>query len=342
MSSNMSVLIIYTGGTIGMVMDQETQSLVPLNFDIIKEQLPELNRFQVKLESLSFDQPIDSSNMSPDVWKELAGIIHTNYDSFDGFVVLHGTDTMSYTASALSFMLEDLGKPVVFTGSQLPIGMLRTDGRENLITAVEIAAAKENGEPIVPEVALYFENKLYRANRTSKSSAEHFEAFTSYNYDPLATVGVSIRYNRHGIASMPTSPLKLHTKLDSNVAVLHLFPGMSRYVVQQMIHIKGLKGLILLTYGSGNAPTYEWFIEELTNAIEKGICIFNVTQCHRGAVKQGQYETSIALRQLRVGSGRDITVEAAITKMMYLLGRGFSGEALLEAMETPLRGELSL
>ena len=261
---DISILIIYTGGTIGMVHDPESGSLVPIDFRHITDHVPELRKFGYDLHSISFDPVKDSSNIDPDVWVRMAEIIEESYDDFDGFVVLHGTDTMAYTASALSFMLENLGKPVILTGSQLPIGLLRTDGRENLITAIEIAAAMENDMPAVPEVCIYFDNKLTRGNRTTKMSAEHFDAFNSPNYGPLAEVGLHLKYYKH-LISYPGKEQKLivHKSFDNNVGILKLFPGINRKLVKSIIETDGLRGLIIETFGSGNAPTYQWFLDEI-------------------------------------------------------------------------------
>jgi L-asparaginase len=337
-----SLLIIYTGGTIGMVHDPETGSLVPIDFRYISDHVPELRKFGFQLHSVSFDPLIDSSNIDPAVWVRMASIIEERYDEFDGFVVLHGTDTMAYSASALSFMLENLNKPVIFTGSQLPIGLLRTDGKENLITAIEIAAAKENGKPAVPEVCIYFDNKLSRGNRTTKMSAEHFDAFSSPNYPYLAEVGLHIRYNRNDITTPHKgSRLVVNKIFNTNVAILKLFPGITRNLVQSVINTKDLKGLIIETFGSGNAPTYDWFVEELLRYIKKGGIILNVTQCHGGSVEMGLYETSRQMLSAGVVSGKDLTSEASVTKLMYLLGKYTSREEVIKGLIRSLAGEIS-
>lgn len=342
METKRSILIIYTGGTIGMVNDPVSGSLVPIDFRHISDQVPELRRFGFNLETVTFDPVIDSSDVSPDTWLKMAATIEENYSRFDGFVVLHGTDTMAYSASALSFMLQGLEKPVIFTGAQLPIGVLRTDGKENLITAIEIAAARENGLPVVPEVCIYFENKLLRGNRTIKYSAEHFNAFVSPNLPPLAEAGLQIRYNRN-IIRYPTvrRPLKVSGKFDTAVAVLRLFPGLRRETVHAILFTAGVKGLILETYGTGNASTAAWFLEELRLFISKGGIVLNVTQCQAGSVEMGLYETSAGLISAGVISGRDITTEAAVTKMMILLGSGLPSEKVVAFLARPLCGEMS-
>lgn len=337
-----SLLIIYTGGTIGMVKDTETGALQPYPFEDIYKLMPVLRNFDYNLQSVSFKPLIDSSNVTPSFWVKLATVIEDNYSTYDGFVVLHGTDTMSYSASMLSFMLENLNKPVIFTGSQLPMGVIRTDGRDNFINAIEIAAARKEGLPLVPEVAIYFENKLMRGNRTSKYNAENFNAFLSGNYPPLAEVGVHIRYNTEMILKPDNRQLKVHKELDNSVIILKLFPGIAEIVVKNALNITGLKGVILETYGAGNAPTDAWFIDALTQAIDKGIIIYNVTQCKGGAVDMGKYETSIQLSQIGVIGGYDITTESAIAKMMYLLAQGYSNIEVKKLLQLSLRGELTV
>jgi len=342
-NKEISVLIIYTGGTIGMVHDPATGSLIPIDFRHISDHVPELRKFGYDLHSISFDPVKDSSNIDPGVWVKLAEIIEEGYNHFDGFVVLHGTDTMAYTASALSFIMENLAKPVILTGSQLPIGLLRTDGKENLITAIEIAAAKENNLPAVPEVCIYFDNKLTRGNRTTKMSAEHFDAFYSPNYSTLAEVGLHLRYFSNLINHpAPERKLLVHKQFDTNVAILKLFPGINRKLVQAILKTDGLRGLIIETYGSGNAPTYKWFLDDLTDYINGGGIILNVTQCHGGSVEMGLYETSRQMLAAGVISGRDLTSEASVTKLMHLLGIYSSREDVLRALSESLAGEITL
>lgn len=336
------ILVIYTGGTIGMIKDEESGALKPFNFDALYKHIPILEKFNCHIDNWCFEPLIDSSNMKPAFWIQLAEVIQERYENYDGFVVLHGTDTMAYTASVLSFMLENLNKPVVFTGSQLPMGVMRTDGRENFINAIEIASAYEEDNPLVPEVCICFENRLMRGNRTNKFNAENFNAFLSGNYPLLAQVGVHIRYNRELILKPNFKKLRVHLDLDANVAILKLFPGITENVVQSILHISGLKGLILETFGAGNAPTDTWFLQALSDAIKRGITIFNVTQCKGGSVEMGKYETSTHLDSIGVVGGYDITTESAIAKMMFLLGEGHTGEELATRLQRPLRGELTI
>lgn len=337
-----NILLIYTGGTIGMSKDFGTGTLKAFDFGKLLSKIPELRQLDCNIETISFIQPIDSSNMNPEKWVQIAEMIEANYDAFDGFVILHGSDTMSYSASALSFMLENLDKPVIFTGSQLPIGDLRTDAKENLITAIQIASLRQKENPVISEVCLYFEYKLYRGNRTTKINAEHFNAFSSPNYPALAESGVHLKVSHELlIGKSKSKKLVVHKEMNDNVAVIKIFPGINKQVLSAILDIRGLKGVILETYGSGNAPTDDWFVLAIEQAINKGLFVVNVTQCFGGSVNMGQYETSAKLREIGLISGKDITTEAAITKLMYLLGQRVSKDVFKTVFETAIRGELS-
>ena len=333
------VLIIYTGGTLGMSYD-ETGALVPFNFSRILEKVPSLREFNVHITVISFPELIDSANVRPEHWVNMAYIIYENYRRYDGFVIVHGTDTMAYSASALSFMLEGLNKPVIFTGAQLPINSKRSDAHENFVTALEIASDRVNGVPIVPEVCIYFGNLLLRGNRSSKRQSVHFDAFESENYPLLAEAGMMIDYNMSAIRPYnPKSKLKFHNKLDSNVAILKLFPGISRRVVESVLQIPDLKGVVLETFGSGNAPTDAFMLDSLADANERGLIILNISQCSGGRVIQGRYQTSKTLENMGVISGKDMTTEAAVTKLMFLLGKEKKIEKVKELLPFPLCGE---
>lgn len=339
-----SILIIYTGGTIGMIENPETGALENFDLEQFSRQVPELKRFNYRIDAVAFDPPIDSSDMEPRYWVKMARIIAENYTRYDGFVLLHGTDTMAYTASALSFMLENLAKPVIITGSQLPIGQLRTDGKENLLTSIEIAAAKDaEGRPMVPEVCIFFENRLMRGNRTTKINAEGFNAFRSYNLPSLAHAGIHITYETHLIRRpRPGAPFKPHFLLDNNVIILTLFPGIRKETVDTILHIEGLKAVILKTYGSGNAPQAPWLTGRLKKLNERGVIVVNITQCSKGRVEMGRYETSLQLLQAGVVNGYDCTMECIVTKLMFLLGHNYSRENVVRLLNTSIAGEASI
>lgn len=338
------ILLIYTGGTIGMKQDPVTLALSPFDFSQILDEVPELAKFGYVLDSYSFDPVIDSSDVDIPFWVTLAELIEKNYQSYDGFVVLHGTDTMSFSASALSFMLENLEKPVVFTGSQLPIGMLRTDGKENLISSIEIAASKrEDGRPMVPEVCIYFETRLYRGNRTTKYNAETFRAFRSANYPPLAEVGIHIKFNTSHIRypSRWGRKLKVNKKTDSNLVIVKVIPGIPGNVLRAITHIEGLRAIVLETYGSGNAPTSKWFTSCMEEAVRRGLIVLNITQCHAGSVDMDAYATGKALKNIGVLSGYDCTTEAAVAKLYFLMGQYVDNAEVIPFLKKNISGEIT-
>ncbi len=337
------ILIIYTGGTIGMLNDPDSNLLVPFDFENISKNVPELRKFDFQVRSISFSPAVDSSMMNPDIWVTLVQLIEENYNEYDGFVILHGTDTMAYTASALSFMLHNLQKPVILTGSQLPLGTIRTDGKENLLTALEIAAAQKNKQALVPEVCIYFQAKLFRGNRTTKYNAEHFRAFRSDNYPPLAEVGIHIKFNYPYIRYTTLSGnFWAAKKMDTSVALLKIFPGISQPVLESVLQAPGIKAVVLETYGSGNAPTHKWFLDALKKAVDRGIIILNVTQCLAGSVEMWRYETGIHMLEIGIISGHDITTEAAVTKLMYLLANCNSTEEIKASLNKSLKGEINI
>lgn len=356
-----SILIIYTGGTIGMRENHKTHALEAFDWSHLESSVPELSQFGFNIDAITLGEPIDSSDMEPHDWVRMAEAIEENYDRYDGFVLLHGTDTMAFTASALSFMLENLDKPVIITGSQLPIGQLRTDGKENLLTSIEIAAARTvKGQPMVPEVCIFFENELLRGNRTTKINSEGFNAFRSYNCPALAKAGIHIDYAKdrilypaersenvrqnlfHTMYGSKHDGLYVHKTMDSHIAILTLFPGITEEVVDAVFSAPGLRGVILQTFGSGNAPQKPWFIKRLKDLHERGIAMVNITQCHYGTVEMGRYETSLQLLEAGVINGYDSTLECVVTKLMFLLGANYSPEQLLLLMNTSIAGEITL
>lgn len=343
MEKESAVLLIFTGGTISMSEDPATGALRPIDFDRLQELMPEIKQTGIRIKTLPFLPLIDSSDVQPDTWEKIALCIQEYYDDFDGFVVLHGTDTMAHSASALSFMLEHLSKPVIFTGAQLPIGMMRSDAKENLLTAIEIASAKENGYSIVPEVCIFFEDTLFRGNRTTKKNAEHFSAFNSYNYPPLAKAGVHIKYFRSYIHyPVPNSRLHVRTKIDQNVAILKLFPGITQHTVHAILNIPDLKAVVLESFGAGNAPRRAWFYDELKSANDRGIIVVNKTQCSTGTVEMGRYETSLNLVNAGVISGYDCTTEAIVAKLMYLLGEYDTLDEVRHKLSISMCGEMTI
>jgi len=341
-SQQSCVLLIYTGGTIGMMKDAASGNLKPFDFDNLMSYVPEIKLLDHEVETIGMSRILDSSDITPSSYIELACIIEANYDDYDGFVVLHGSDTMSFTASALSFMFENLQKPVIFTGSQLPIGDLRTDAKENLITTIQLAGLKEKGKPVIREVGLYFEYKLYRANRTTKVNADHFEAFESGNYPALAESGVDLKVNHAALYRAPAKKkLIVHKELEENIMILKVFPGINEEVMKNMLLVPNLKGIILETFGSGNTKTDRWFIDLLRSMIDKGIAVVNVSQCIGGSVIMGKYETSEQLLQMGMISGKDITTESALAKLMFLLTKNLTPDVMKTLFETSLRGEIS-
>ena len=340
-TNNSKVLLIYTGGTIGMIKDYQTGVLRAFEFDNLYKRIPELSHLDCDISVHSFEKVIDSSDMNPQHWITIAEVIEKEYNHYDGFVVLHGSDTMSYSASALSFMLQGLTKPVIFTGSQLPIGDLRTDAKENLITSIQLAALKENGEPVIQEVGLYFEYKLYRGNRTTKINAEHFQAFASLNYPLLVESGVHLKVMKENLLPRKQKQrLEVWKDFETNVAIIKMFPGITASILNGIFNIPNLKGVVLETYGSGNAPTDAWFVESLQSAINKGIHIVNVTQCSGGSVMMGKYEASEALKKMGVIDGKDLTTESAITKLMLLLKKNISHKLFKIKFEENIAGEI--
>lgn len=342
--NNKKILLIYTGGTIGMGTNAATGALEPLDFSHFVNQVPELDYLQTQIDTYQFDPPIDSSDMTPVKWAQIVNIIATRYADYHGFVILHGTDTMSYTASALSFMLEDIGKPVVLTGSQLPIGQLRTDGKENLVTSLEIAAAEDvDGRPMVPEVCIYFNGKLMRGNRSTKINADGFNAFDTPNYPSLADAGINIVYRKKNILMPKTNAtFRPHTDMDTHLLVLSLFPGIEQDMVAHMLSMPGLRSVVMRSFGSGNAPQQPWLVNLLKKAREKDIVVVNISQCMSGNVEMSRYETGYQLQQTGIVSGYDATVEATVAKLMFLQGMYHSTEKVIEGLNQSLCGEITI
>lgn len=336
------ILLIYTGGTIGMAKDYTTQSLKPFDFENLLKHIPELSLIDSEIRFTGFAQPIDSSDMNPDHWIELATIIEKNYENFDGFVVLHGTDTMAYSASALSFMLDGLQKPVIFTGSQLPVGDLRTDAKENLITSIHFASLQENGKPSIREVCIYFEYKLLRANRTTKISAENFDAFASPDYPDLGESGIRLDVRNHVLRSEDESiPFSVHTRLNTDLGLMKIFPGMSREFIENMFATKNMKVMIIEAFGSGNIFSFDWFKDLLRQKAREGLMFIINTQCSGGMVEIGRYETSEIFKEIEAINGFDLTTEASVAKTIFLLGQNLSPEEFKKLYETDLKGELT-
>mgnify|MGYP005895234253 CR=1 FL=1 len=338
------ILIVYTGGTIGMIEDPDKKALKPFDFSHLMENVPKIKMLDYVIDNIQFNPPIDSSDMNVEHWQTIVRSIAANYDSYDGFVVLHGTDTMAYTASALSFMLQNIGKPVIITGSQLPIGEVRTDGEENLITALQIAASRdEDGKPTVREVAILFENYLWRGNRSTKRSADNFNAFRSSNYPELAKIGLDIQFKRTALShEAPKGPLAIYPEMDSKVVAIDLFPGLDKDIFRHMLAAPGVKGIVLRTFGTGNGPTEAWFLDAIRQTVERGVVIVNVTQCLNGGVDPRRYLTGDMLINAGVTAGYDITFEAAIAKMMHLFGRGLSADEVRRKFVEPIAGEISV